>query len=254
MKNLALSLISIVGVALLGGCVSVDEHARTKEHLNTEQQANAALGLENDRLNGELAKERAERKRLEGKVREMGDVGKGAEVDIDKMKEELRKIWGAEGGKGEWNWVERGGALGVRIDDSGVLFRSGSWELTAGAKDTLGKLVAMMKPRLEQNPEAVVRVDGHTDTDPIKSLAAKGVIDNTQLSAMRAMAVRHFFAEKGIAKDRIFVAGFGEYWPAQAGKDAKAKQANRRVEIFMGSPNALSIGDQSGSAAVVSRK
>jgi chemotaxis protein MotB len=107
---------------------------------------------------------------------------------------------------------------------------------------------------LDSDRDAVVRVDGHTDNDPIKSLKDKGVIDNTDLSTRRAMAVRQFLSEKGIAKDRIFVAGFGEFWPVQTGNDAKAKQANRRVEIFMGDADALSIGKQGGASSVVSRK
>lgn len=254
MKKILLTLISVVGVATLGGCVSMDEYTRTKEHLNTEQQANAALGAEVDRLNSENARLAAQAKGYEDTIRGMNSNLTGTDTDIEKMKAELLKIWGPQGGKGEFDWIRNGRALGVRFDDSAVLFKSGSWELTQNAKDKLSKLVGVMKPQLEKNADAVIRVDGHTDTDPIKTLQGKGIIDNTHLSTMRAMAVRSFLSEKGINKDRIFVAGFGEYWPVQAGKDAKAKQANRRVEIFMGSPDALSIGNQGGSGAVVSRK
>jgi chemotaxis protein MotB len=239
---------------MLGGCVSVDEYTRTKEHLNTEQQANAALGAEVDRLSAENARLAAQSRGYEDTIKGMNSKVTGTDTDIDKMKAELLKIWGPQGGSGEFDWIRSGRALGVRFDDSAVLFTSGSWVLTQNAKDKLSKLVNVMKPQLDKNPDAVVRVDGHTDADPIKNLEKKGIVDNTHLSTMRAMAVRTYLSEKGINKDRIFVAGFGEYWPVQAGKDARAKQANRRVEIFMGSPDALSIGNQSGSGAVVSRK
>ena len=252
MKKILLSLISVCGVAMLGGCVSLDEYHRTKEHLNTEQQAGAALSAENQRLSDEAARLRAANKKYEDQIKNMTVAGSSVDADMDRMKEELRRIWGSEGRSGEWDWVETNGALGVRLDDRGVLFRSGSWDLTDGAKGTLGKLVDMIKPKLASN-NGIVRVDGHTDIDPIKALGAKGVKDNTHLSALRANAVRQHLIERGIPKDRIFVAGFGEYWPVQPGSDAKSKQANRRVEIFMGSAEGLSIGTPTGQP-LVSRK
>ena len=92
-----------------------------------------------------------------------------------------------------------------------------------------------------------VRVDGHTDSDPVKKLKTKGINDNIHLSTMRAMAVRDFLVSKGVPQDRVFVAGFGEFWPIAAGKSAKDKQRNRRVEVYLGDPDALSIGALPGA-------
>ncbi|MBE7493176.1 MAG: OmpA family protein [Planctomycetes bacterium] len=241
MKKISLTLLSLVSVALLGGCVSLEEFDRVTRHLETEQQNSVALAAENERMHGELNKARNENATLKAKIDEMRNT-KAPEMDTDKLLAEIRKQWGMEK-NGDWEWVQSGGAVGVRLDDSGVLFKSGSWELTDGTKATLKKLAASMKSKLDSSGN-VVRIDGHTDTDPIKNLAKSGIKDNVHLSIMRAMAVREYLSGKecGLPADRIFVAGFGEFWPVEMGKDPKSKQRNRRVEIYMGTADGLSIG------------
>jgi chemotaxis protein MotB len=93
-----------------------------------------------------------------------------------------------------------------------------------------------------------VRVDGHTDSDPVKKAKAAGIKDNMHLSTMRAMAVKDFLVSKGVPADRVFVAGFGEYWPLNTGNTPKDKQRNRRVEVYLGSADALSIGALPGAS------
>ncbi|MBK9975520.1 MAG: OmpA family protein [Planctomycetes bacterium] len=240
MKRILFSLISVSAVALLGGCVSLDEYDRVVKHLENEQQANVAVSAENSRLSGELTKVRGENKSLRDQITGIKEASANTpEMDTDRLIAEIKKQWGMD--KGGWEWVQNGNAVGVRLDDSGVLFKSGSWELTDNTKTTLGKLADSMKSKMGDS-NSVIRIDGHTDSDPVKSLLKQGIRDNVHLSIMRAMAVRDFMATKGLPKDRIFVAGFGEYWPVEAGKDAKAKQRNRRVEIYMGTSEGLSIG------------
>jgi len=250
MKKILMSLISISSVALLGGCVSLEEYDRVVKHLETEQAAGAAVAAENVRISGELSKYRGENTSLRKQIEGMKEVSaKTPTIDEDELYAKIAKMWGGKQGDG-FEWIQNGGAVGVRMDDSGVLFKSGSWDLTEGTKATLKKLAGMMKEKLATNPGVVVRVDGHTDSDPIKSLSKQGIKDNVHLSTMRAMAVREFFASEGISKDRVFVAGFGEYWPVEPGKDTKSKQRNRRVEIYMGTPDSLSIGKLPASAQV----
>lgn len=237
MKKILLSLVSISAVALLGGCVSLDEYNRTAEQLTNEEEANMALAEENRRMEAELNKLRGEKDALEKSIKDMSAVNGGAsQADLVKQ---FQDIWGDR--MDGWEMVRSGNAVGVRIDDSGVLFASGSWTLTSNTKTTLGKLADIMKSKMS-DPNVFCRVDGHTDIDPIKALKTKGIVDNVHLSAMRAMAVREFLASKGLPKERIFVAGFGEHWPVAAGKSSKEKQRNRRVEIYLGDPDALSIG------------
>jgi len=250
MKNILMSLVCVSSAALLGGCVSLEEYDRVVKHLETEQAAGIALSSENQRISGELNKSRTENNSLKNSIEEMRKASAAApKIDEDELYAKISKMWGGKQGDG-FEWVQSGGAVGVRMDDSGVLFKSGSWDLTDGTKKTLDKLADMMKPKMADNPGVVARIDGHTDSDPVKALLKQGIKDNVHLSTMRAMAVREYLASKGIAKDRIFVAGFGEYWPVEPGKDTKSKQRNRRVEIYMGSADSLSIGKLPAGAQV----
>lgn len=244
MKKILMSLVTVSAVALLGsGCVSLEEYDRVQKHLDTEKEANRALSAENSRLEGEVVDLRGDKRSLEQAIAELKEVNSQTpEMDKDALLKEIRKVWGGDMNSNEWEMVQSGGAVGVRMDDSGVLFGSGSWTLTSQTKERLTKLAGMIEPKLKADANIFVRVDGHTDSDPIKKLKAKGIQDNVHLSAMRAMAVRDFLVSAGVPKDRIFVAGFGEHWPINSGNSSRAKMRNRRVEVYLGDPDALSIG------------
>lgn len=250
MKKLVMSLVAVSTMTLLGsGCVSVDEFNRTAEHLNTEKQANAALSAENTRLEGEVNKARTDREKMQSTIEQLkAQLEKSPTISEDDIVKRIQDIWGAGlGGNDKWEYVQSGGAVGVRMDDSGVLFKSGSWDLTDNTKSKLAELADIIAKKVKTDANLMVRVDGHTDSDPVKKLKSKGINDNIHLSTMRAMAVRDFLVSKGVPQDRVFVAGFGEFWPIAAGKAAKDKQRNRRVEVYLGDPDALSIGALPGA-------
>lgn len=247
MKKLMMSFVAFSSMALLGsGCVSLDEFTRVQKHLENEQQANVALAAENTRQEGEINRLRSDRDGLVKAIEDLKDAhARTPQISEGDIVRRIQDIWGRD--MSGWETVQSGGAFGVRMDDSGVLFRSGSWELTDNTKAKLSELASIVDKQLKSNPNMFVRVDGHTDTDPVQKLKSKGIADNIHLSVMRGMAVRDFLVSKGIAKDRIFVAGFGEYWPLNKGSSAKDKQRNRRVEVYLGDADALSIGALPGA-------
>ncbi|MHC4839530.1 MAG: OmpA/MotB family protein [Planctomycetota bacterium] len=244
-----LTAITVSLFALVGsGCVSLDEYNRVAEHLEAEQEANAAIGAENRRKDGIIDTLRADNDKKAAQIKEMRVLQKSNQMPEDDIISKIKDIWGKDMRSSDWDMVQSGGAVGVRMDDRGVLFRSGSWTLTTGTKTKLDKLAVILKDK--SKGETFIRVDGHTDSDPVKKLKAKGIQDNVHLSTMRAMAVRTYLVSKGISKDRIFVAGFGEHWAVAEGKSTAAKSKNRRVEIFLGDKEALSIGGDSSNAVV----
>lgn len=236
MKKL-LVLLVIAAVPMLGGCVSMNEYDRAVKHLETEQDRSRALEAENERLEDANIKLNRDNAALKKSMAEIKDM-KVEPVDEDALLAKIKKLW--DGG-GDWDVVRRGGAVGVRIDDKGVLFKPGSWDLTDKTKDILSKLADLLKSKMDAH--SMVRVDGHTDGDPVKRLKAQGIADNVHLSIMRAQAVRNFLVSKGIESDRIFVAGFGEFWPIDTNATSQGKQRNRRVEVYMGTADGLSIGE-----------
>ncbi len=112
------------------------------------------------------------------------------------------------------------GAITVRVPGD-VLFASGRVDLKGSAKSTLSQIASVIKKQYAGN---VVRVEGYTDSDPIKKSKWK---DNLELSLQRAAAVHRYLNEQGISDDRLYAAGFGETKP----QATKAK--SRRVEIVV---------------------
>lgn len=110
--------------------------------------------------------------------------------------------------------------LHVRVPGD-VLFASGKVDLKNSAKSTLNQIAAVLQSDYGDN---TIRVEGYTDTDPIRRSSWK---DNLQLSMERAAAVHRYLQSQGIDADRMYAAGFGETAPA----DTKAR--SRRVEIVV---------------------
>ena len=80
----------------------------------------------------------------------------------------------------------------------------------------------------KQYGDCEIRVDGHTDTDPISK--TKNLYDsNWDLGAKRANEVVVFLTEKcGINPKQIYSASYGPYRPVSSNK-----ADNRRVDIVL---------------------
>jgi chemotaxis protein MotB len=103
-----------------------------------------------------------------------------------------------------------------------ALFDSGKATLKETAKANLDKVAAALK---KQYAGKQVRVEGHTDSDPIVHSKWKS---NMELSKARADAVRDYLVKKGVDAAIVSTQGYGESKPKGADK---AK--NRRVEIVV---------------------
>jgi outer membrane protein OmpA-like peptidoglycan-associated protein len=75
---------------------------------------------------------------------------------------------------------------------------------------------------LAKCPEAIVRVEGHTDSDGAEAA-------NLALSVARAEAVTAVLAGKGIAAERLYAIGYGETLPVASNDTPAGKQKNRRI-------------------------
>jgi chemotaxis protein MotB len=112
-----------------------------------------------------------------------------------------------------------------------VLFPKGKAELNPAGETEMLKLAQALK-QLEQEipPDIawVLRVDGHTDSDPMQTAEFKS---NWELSAARAISVVKYLASQGIQSKHLVAAGFGEFQPLVAGDTEDAKSENRRIEL-----------------------
>lgn len=106
-----------------------------------------------------------------------------------------------------------------------LLFDSGSAELSDDALDIVGKLAKI----LENYPDNIIEVEGHTDNVP---MASKRYENNDVLSMYRALCVADYIRESSdINPAHIKSAGRGEYVPIADNSTAEGRARNRRVEI-----------------------
>ena len=105
-----------------------------------------------------------------------------------------------------------------------VLFASGQATVLPAAKPTLDRVADALKGEYDGKP---VRVEGHTDRDPINKSRAK-FATNDALSEARAQAVKDYLATKGVEASRLQVIGKGSNDPRGG-----PKSADRRVEIIV---------------------
>jgi chemotaxis protein MotB len=119
------------------------------------------------------------------------------------------------------------------VFQSEVLFSKGSADLNAAGELEMDKLAAAILELEKEIPADiawVLRVDGHTDTDPIQSQTAV-FKSNWELSAARAIAVVKYLISRGVSPKHLVAAGFGEFQPLDPGSTEDAKSQNRRIEL-----------------------
>jgi len=79
---------------------------------------------------------------------------------------------------------------------------------------------------LVENPYASVNIIGHTDNTGSDAI-------NDPLSLNRAAHVRDYLVARGVASNRVNVAGHGSHEPLVANDTPADRARNRRVEIFV---------------------
>ena len=117
------------------------------------------------------------------------------------------------------------------VFQSEVLFDSGSAELADLGRQQIERLAATLKDiakRIPDDVDWVLRVDGHTDRIPIKTVRFPS---NWELSTGRAISVVKHLIEVGIPSNRLAATGFGEFQPIDPGSDQNAYRRNRRIEL-----------------------
>jgi flagellar motor protein MotB len=140
-------------------------------------------------------------------------------VDANALADRLRGT-GVEVAPGE-----NGGAKITLASD--VTFRAGRADLNKKAISTLDRVA---KALIETQGVRSVRVEGHTDSDPI---VKSGWRDNEHLSLERAKVVRNYLVSRGIKGNLLEVDGHGAEQPVASNDDKDGKARNRRVEIIL---------------------
>ncbi len=116
---------------------------------------------------------------------------------------------------------------------SEVLYDVGSAEIGASGKKQLARLAETLhriSPKIPKDIKWILRVDGHTDKNPISTAKLPS---NWELSTARAISVVKFLMSKGIPAERLAATGFGEHQPLDTRDDEIAFRRNRRIELML---------------------
>ncbi|HEY8780328.1 MAG TPA: OmpA family protein [Mucilaginibacter sp.] len=118
------------------------------------------------------------------------------------------------------------GVIYIDISDK-LLFNTGKYNVTAQAREVLGKVAKVLLSR----PDIEFMVEGHTDNVPYW----QGVlVDNWDLSVKRATSViRILQKEYGVPPARMTAAGRGEWVPVASNDTADGRALNRRTRIVI---------------------
>ncbi len=74
----------------------------------------------------------------------------------------------------------------------------------------------------------MLRVDGHTDVQPISS---PKLASPWELSSARAISVVQYLVSLGVPPQRLVAAGFAEFQPLDTAQTEDAYKRNRRIEL-----------------------
>jgi chemotaxis protein MotB len=130
--------------------------------------------------------------------------------------------------KGQVTISELRGKLTVNMVDA-ILFDSGKAEIKPEGLVVLGKVIEILK---SVNDKAI-RIEGHTDSNPITGTLAQRYPTNWELSSARAITVARYLQKQAIDPTLLSAAGFGEFKPVADNASAEGRAKNRRIEIVL---------------------
>lgn len=184
----------------------------------------AQLGKLDETSRAELGKVKGEKAATEAELAELRRQKEAAEKRIAAYKA-LQDKFRALVDTGKLQVVFRNGQMTLKLP-SGILFPSGSAELSKGGQAALADVVGV----LMQFKDRRFVVAGHTDNQPIKTAEFK---NNWYLSTARANSVVQFMIKQEFPAKNLAAAGYGEFDPV-APNDAEAgRELNRRIEIIL---------------------
>jgi len=156
-------------------------------------------------------------------------VPANAGIDMMELQKRLHKALGKEIERNEIQLRMTPEGFVISLHELGF-FDSGEARLKPGAGDKIKRIAEVL---LQYGLD--MRVEGHTDNVPIHN---RSFASNWELSTARAMAVAMMLLnEASVDPQKLSIAGYGEYHPANTNDTPEGRAANRRVDIVVVSTN-----------------
>ncbi len=108
----------------------------------------------------------------------------------------------------------------------------GSAYFASGSAEILPEMASLLEDAAKQlaGIPNQVRLEGYSDNVPILNGAYRS---NQELSVARAVQVQAFLEQRGIARARLTVVGYGERNPAASNDTPEGRARNRRVDVVV---------------------
>ncbi|MBI2191825.1 MAG: OmpA family protein [Planctomycetes bacterium] len=221
-------LLPVVALLLASGCIpssrkdldKLNYQVRSQQHVIAGQARKIdELTRERDALQNQLADQDVLISTYQVQTADSEKARELASQELENLRHRLEELARQDPDAFEWN--ASAGTLGVAAE---VLFRPGKADLLPTGAEALRKVTPLLRESRE-----LIRVDGHTDADPIRLSKWD---DNWQLAGERARRVLKFLEAEGIPRERLFFAGFADTRPKADNTSAAGKKVNRRVELL----------------------
>lgn len=145
-----------------------------------------------------------------------GLAGAGVGKMMDNQEQEMRAALASS----EETAVRREGNLLAIMFKGDLTFATNSADVKAGLFPELDRIAGI----LNQYPQTLIRIEGHTDSTGSESY-------NQELSERRANAVKNLLIQRNVQSSRMEVIGFGKSMPIASNDTESGRQMNRRVEL-----------------------
>lgn len=220
-------------------------YLQTQDKLTEEEKLSAAARSQVALLNTQISALRAELAKLNAALdaseakdldqqAQIADLGKRLNQALAAKVQELQQYRSEFFGKLREVLKNRPGIsiVGDRfVFQSEVLFDAGSAELGPQGRQDMAKFAETLLEIAKDIPKGIdwiLRVDGHTDTQPISTARFPS---NWELSTARAVSVTKFLISQGVPPNRLAATGFGEFQPIDSRDDEIGYLRNRRIEL-----------------------
>lgn len=245
-------LILITVGTLAGGCVKKSTFEALQAKHVAEQQSNAQLSAQVQKLQQDgrlLTQERdqlkaqltAEQKKNTQLISDRSALRTSVEEMEGALREQARRQAEADARIASFRaLLDRfrplidTGKLKVRIVDgrmvlvlaTDILFGPGSAKLSEEGRAAIMDVATA----LASFPDRVFQVEGHTDNDPIST---RRYPSNWELAAERALNVVKTMIEGGLPATQVSGSSYGEHKPVASNETDEGKSQNRRIEIVI---------------------
>ncbi len=223
---------SLLSLLVAGGCVSRGQYDRVLAEYHGENQLRRQLEQEMDRRNAEISGLSAQLSSKDSQItvaEEARVVSESRVAQLEQALKDAQKQMASIEGVDVFRTAD---GLMYRMENQ-LLFDSGSTAIKESGKQVLLNIGRQITTK----GYSEIRIDGHTDTDPVRVTKEQYPLGNHELASRRALAVYDVLVNGGkVDSKMVTLAAFGPNRPAVEGSNDAAKSKNRRVEVFVKVP------------------